>query len=95
MANKRIHHVITQTGFEIDVDIELMDDMELFEMILEFDEGKYGKLPLFLKRLFGEKEIERLYDHVRVESGRVPMSRVSEEVGYIVNALNEVESKKK
>ena len=88
-------HIITETGFEVDIDIELMDDMELFDLIVELDEGNLGKIPKLLKKVLKNEDIKRLYDHVRLESGRVPATSVVLELGNIMNAFNEVESKKK
>lgn len=87
-------HIITDTGFEVDLDIELLDDMELFDTIIEIDEGKYENIPKFLRKILSEKDIKRLYDHVRLESGRVPASKVALEIGNIFATLNEVEGKK-
>lgn len=93
MAN--LKHITTDTGFEVELDVELLDDMELFEIIIEIDEGKNKNIPKFIKRILNEKDIRRLYDHVRLESGRVPVSKVGREIYSILNALNEDENKKK
>lgn len=88
-------HIITETGFEVDIDIELMDDMELFDLIVELDEGNLGKIPKLLKKVLNKEDIKRLYDHVRLEGGRVPATSVVLELGNIMNAFNEVDGKKK
>ncbi len=88
-------HIITETGFEVDLDIELMDDMELFDLIVELDEGNLGKIPKLLKKVLNKEDIKRLYDHVRLEGGRVPATSVVLELGNIMNAFNEVGGKKK
>lgn len=88
-------HIITETGFEVDLDIELMDDMELFDLIVELDEGNLGKIPKLLKKVLNNEDIKRLYDHVRLEGGRVPATSVVLELGNIMNAFNEVDAKKK
>lgn len=88
-------HIITETGFEVDLDIGLMDDMELFDLIVELDEGNLGKIPKLLKKVLNKEDIKRLYDHVRLEGGRVPATSVVLELGNIMNAFNEVDGKKK
>lgn len=88
-------HIITETGFEVDLDIGLMDDMELFDLIVELDEGNLGKIPKLLKKVLNNEDIKRLYDHVRLEGGRVPATSVVLELGNIMNAFNEVDGKKK
>jgi hypothetical protein len=90
-----LKHVVTDTGFEVDLDIEILDDMELFDLIIELDEGQYKNIPKFLRKILNEKDIKRLYDHVRLESGRAPASRVVAEIGNILNAFNEDGGKKK
>ena len=90
-----LKHVVTDTGFEVDLDIELLDDMELFDLIIEIDGGEFKNIPKFLRKILSEKDIKRLYDHVRLEGGRVPASRVVAEIGNILNAFNEDGGKKK
>lgn len=90
-----LKHIITDTGFEVDLDIELLDDMELFDLIIEIDGGEFKNIPKFLRKILSEKDIKRLYDHVRLEGGRVPASKVALEIGNIFATLNEVDGKKK
>ena len=68
---------------------------EVFGLERGVDEGNLGKIPKLLKKVLKNEDIKRLYDHVRLESGRVPATSVVLELGNIMNAFNEVESKKK
>lgn len=85
--------IVTNSGFEIDVDNLVLDDMETFELICALDGGDATKLPALLSRLFTPEQKKALYDHVREEDGRVPISAVMKQVGEIFNALKDSEKK--
>lgn len=82
-----VKHIKTKTGFEMDLDESVTDDMELFEAIAEVDSGNMMKVPVVIGKLCGDQK-KALYDHVRTEDGRVPMQAISEEITDIFEALN-------
>lgn len=82
----------TNSGFEIEIDENRIDDMEFFEDITEIDQGNFMKLPSVIKRLFGEEGKARLYDHIRTEDGRVPVLALSDE---LTDVFQQLKSKKK
>lgn len=79
----------TNSGFELDFDPEILDDIELFELIIEVDRGDAGKIFDIIKRCFTPEQKAALYDHCRLESGRVPMSTIEKEIEDIFNAIKD------
>ena len=82
-----IKHIKTKTGFECDLDDSCIDDMELFEAVADLQAGNNLAIPTVIKKLCGESK-QALYDHCRLESGRVPVQAVSDEIADIFEGLN-------
>lgn len=82
-----IKHIKTNTGFEADIDDSCLDDMELFEAVADLQSGNVLAISTVIKKLCGEHK-KALYDHCRLESGRVPTQAVTEEITEIFNELN-------
>ena len=78
-------HIVTKTGFEIDMAPEVLDDMEVFELIVEVDKGDATKLPALLGLI--------LYEHCRTEEGRVPISKVVADFAQIMEGMRDAEKK--
>lgn len=85
--------IVTPSGFECVIDDDVLNDMELFEGIVELDKGNILEIPGVVSKLFGPEDKKRLYDHVRDSFGRVPMDAFSAELTAIFKSLDE--SKKK
>lgn len=84
-------HVITSTGFEVDIDEAVLDDMELMEAVYDISETDLRPFIRLANLMLGSENKKRLYDHVRVD-GRVPIEKFSAELTEIMNSLG---SKKK
>lgn len=76
-------HVKTTSGFEMDVDESMFNDMELFECVAEVEKGHMLSLPEVVKRVTGDKKKE-FYDSLRNEEGRVPVDDVMNEILDII-----------
>lgn len=76
----------TKTGFEIELDSEILDDMETFEILVDIDKGEMKRLPDLLKRTLSEDQKKALYEHCRVD-GRVKLSSVLNEMSQIFEEL--------
>lgn len=70
----------TSTGFKYSIEDGAIDDYELLEILCKIDQGDYGLVPEMVDKLLGDEEKQRLKDHVRNESGRVPATRMLSEV---------------
>ena len=79
-------------GPSCEIDEAAINDMELLEDLEELDQGNPLRVPSALRRLLGEQGKRALYDHLRTESGRVPVDKVSVELAEIFGGLK---SKKK
>lgn len=82
-----VKHIKTKTGFEADIDDSCIDDMELFEAVADLQAGNALAIPAIIKKIIGDRKKD-LYDHCRLEGGRVPTQAVSEEITEIFEALN-------
>lgn len=76
----------TKTGFEFEIDEEILDDYDFLELLCKIDEGETTLVIKMVDRLFGAEQKERLKNHVRTESGRVSSKRLLEETMEIFNA---------
>ena len=79
----------TTSGFEYELDESALDDYELLEELCELDEGDTSKIISVLNRLLGNEQKERLKEHLRMENGRVPASKMMLEMGEIFNSVKE------
>lgn len=82
----------TQSGFTCEIDENALDDAELLEDLCALDEGAVYRFPSVIRKLLGEENKKRLYEHLRGEDGRVHTSALSTELQDIFSSLN---SKKK
>lgn len=68
----------TKTGFEFEIDSAVID-MELLDDLSEMQENPAitGRV---LNRLLGKEQKKALYDHIRDESGHVPIESAAAEL---------------
>ena len=85
--------VVTSTGFECEIDPDALNDMELFDCIMKLQKGDMMQLPEIFGKLLYEEDYERLKDHCRTESGRVPIERISEELNNIFTEMSGIGKK--
>lgn len=82
----------TKSGFEFQLDENAMDNMELIEDLVAVDQGDIASLPKVLVTLLGPETKDALYEHVRLEDGRVPIGLLAEEVKQIFSASKEIKN---
>lgn len=78
----------TSSGFAFELDDDVLDDYDLLEDLQKVDEGDNSRIIKVVDTLLGEKQKERLKDHVRSEKGRVSAKRLLEEVSEIFQSSN-------
>lgn len=78
----------TTTGFAFELEEEVLDDYELLEALRSLDKGDGQCVIDVVDRLLGEKQKEKLKDHIRNEKGRVSVKRLMDEVAEIFHACN-------
>ncbi len=63
----------TSTGFEYEITDEAMNDAELLDALIEADDGDATSMVRAIGKLLGPEQKKKLYEHVRNETGRVPL----------------------
>ena len=74
----------TESGFEIELDDEAMNDVEL---IVEMDTDG-TKLFYVADRLLGKEGKKKLYDHLRDAKGRVPVAAFGAAIGELIRSFS-------
>lgn len=77
----------TSTGFSCNVNELAADDIEFLDLLCDLDDGEIKAYRKVLKKLLSDDDIKRLFDHVRTEDGRVPVSAISAELVDIIKSL--------
>lgn len=75
----------TSTGFEFEINENILNDMEILDLVTEISEDNMMALSPLINRIIGDQK-KQLYDHVREKDGRVPVDKVSSEIVEIFNA---------
>lgn len=85
----------TESGFSFEIPDERFNNMEVIDLLREIQRGEEGEIGeaemLFAvsglaELLLGKKDKKRMYNHLRKESGQVPIDAVMAEVMNIFNA---------
>lgn len=76
----------TATGFEFQLNENVLDNMELLELMVEVQKGSPAALIPAFRMVLGDEQRKALYDHLRTEDGRVPVKAVAEAFAEIVKA---------
>lgn len=83
----------TPSGFRWSIDPAALDDLLVIEDLAALDGGDVLKVPSVLERLLGSDGKAALYDYLRTEDGRVPISAASSEIADIIAALGDAGKK--
>ncbi len=76
----------TESGFEYRINKAELDNMYLFDVISDVDDGHLEKLPKLLTLLLGEEQKKKLYKHLEDENGHVSIEKCAKEVVEILNS---------
>jgi len=79
----------TKSGFAYALDKDVMNNMELVDALAEMQEENPLSVSRVLNLILDKNQKQRLYNHVRTESGRVPMEKITEELGEIFSAFGQ------
>lgn len=79
----------TKTGFEYTVEEDALNDMVLVDILADESKDEAYKLSAVTRRLLPEDQRKALYDHVKLDTGRVPVDAITREVEDIFAALGE------
>lgn len=82
---------VTQSGFEYELDLTAMNDLEVLEMIADVEESPLI-LPKLLTKILGKAQRDKLYDHVRTKEGTVPIDKVNLELVNMFNGSRDLKN---
>ena len=74
----------TKSGFEFEIEEEVLDDYEILEDLCAVDNGEVNKIPKVASNILGEEQMKKLKEHLRGENGRVSASKMGEAIGEIL-----------
>lgn len=77
----------TKSGFEIELKESSLDNMELVDTLDEMNEGNPLAISRLVPLLLGKEGKKKLYDHLRTPDGRVPVAKVAEALGELMNSF--------
>ncbi len=75
----------TESGFEYEINKAELNNMYLFDVISDVDDGHLEKLPKLLSLLLGEEQKKKLYKYLEDEKGHVSIEKCAKEVVEILN----------
>lgn len=86
----------TTTGFEFEVDDDVLYDAEFLELYVKIKRGDDGGEMIFdlAENMLGKEQKKRLYDHVRGEGKRVNIEQFAYNVRDIIECLENEEKTK-
>lgn len=77
-----------ENGFECTINTDVLDDMEFVDLLADTEDDplKIGRVALML---LGKEQKKNLYDHLRTEDGRVPVTSMNDAIEKIFNTLGD------
>lgn len=82
----------TESGFEFELEDDVLDDYELLEVLNELNKGGYLALADLTDKLLGAEQKERLKEHIRKDTKKVSSKKMMDEIMQIFNAVNELKN---
>lgn len=76
----------TNSGFELELSEDFFDDDELMRDIIAAENGDIRAMIRVEDRVFSKEDLARLYDHLRTENGKIPMSAVQKAIGELIQS---------
>ena len=77
----------TNDGFEIELSEDALDDAELLDALGGMQDGNVFDMSRLTLRLLGKEGRTKLYDHLRTPDGRVPVAKVADALGELMNSF--------
>ena len=79
----------TQSGFKYEIDENILDDMELIDAMAAAQGEDPTQISTVVVKVFGIEQCKKLYDHLRTEDGRVPVTDVANIITEILESLGD------
>ena len=74
----------TQSGFKFSIGKERLDNMERLDALADVDAGNVAAISRAAALLLGDEQKKALYEHIRGESGNVPIEAFTNEIADIM-----------
>ena len=86
MAKPKMIDIKTTSGFELKIDPQIANDMEIIDEFTAIATGTANFVPAdFVIKIIGQENKEALYEHCRNEAGRVEATKIGKELSDIFN----------
>lgn len=79
----------TESGFEFEIDEDILDDYDFLEMLCKIDDGDVRLTIKMVDKLLGEEQKEKLKNHIKGKSEKVSAKKLLSEVMEIFNSTKE------
>lgn len=79
----------TESGFKYEIDEKVLDDMELIDAMAASQGEDPTQISTVVYKIFGADQRKRLYDHLRTEDGRVPVTDVANIITEIIESIGD------
>ena len=79
----------TQSGFEFELEEDVLNDYELLEALREIDKGDEGAIVDVMNIILSKDQLRALKEHLRNEKGRVGAIEMISEFSEIMKASRE------
>lgn len=66
--------VTLENGLQLEVDLDVMDDWDVFELLREIDKGETGAIVDLIPMCLGDDQFKALKEHLKNDSGKVKAS---------------------
>lgn len=76
----------TTTGFEFELEDDVLDDYELLEVLHKVDNGEESYVVDMVDMLLGEEQKKRLKEHIKKTHKKVSATQMMAEIAEIFNA---------
>ena len=81
----------TKTGFEFSIDEKKLNNMEFVDALAEVEDNARA-FSRVINMMMDKEQKKRLYDHVRLEDGTVPVDAMVEEITDIMSSNAETKN---
>ena len=79
----------TASGFKYEVDENVLDDMELIDAMAASQGEDPTQISVVVSKIFGDEQKKRLYDHVRSDDGRVPVTAIANVITEVLESMGD------
>ena len=78
---------VTASGFAWQLDDAVLNNMELVDALAEMQEENPLQISAVCRLVLGKAQRKALYDHLRTPDGRVPVAKVADALGELMNSF--------